>query len=184
MPNKKILDKDIITNPTKEQLFTGGGIFIMNQTVECDNIVSSVNYFGFLNIDEYFEVQDVTDYIVGLYHIRSSGSEFNIINTEFLLAGEVDEEIDRTDPSQNLINRTFNLSSTWMVKKGDQFAVLVPSQCVVGFCPIQVGLVNVGCDYEDISLFEPQFFWDALKTSISKNQTTPVAVKINVNFGE
>ena len=156
----------------------------MNQTVECDNIVSSVNYSGFLNIDEYFEVQDITGYIVVLYHIRSSGSEFNIINVEILLTGEVDEEVNRTDPSQNLINGTFNLPSTWMVKKGDQFAVLVPSQCVLEFCPIQVGLVNVGCDYEDISLFEPQFFWDALKTSISKNQTTPVAMKINMQFGE
>ena len=156
----------------------------MNQTVECDNIVSSVKYSGFLNIDEYFEVQDITDYVVVLQHVRSSGSEFNIINTELLLTGEVDEEVDRTDPSQNLINGTFNLSSPWMVKKGDQFAVLVPSQCVVGLCPIQVGLVNVGCDYEHISLFEPQFVLDVLKSSISKNQTTPVAVKINVKFGE
>ena len=90
--------------------------------------------------------------------------------------------VDGTNVSLNSICQQFNLTSALNVLKGDQLGVAMGSQCFAQFCPIQVGLINTGC--ETRSLFEQDFIYSVMsKTSISMSSLSSAAVRVNVQVG-
>ena len=172
----------IISNPTEAELFTGGGTYIMTETAECNGIVKSVSFCGFLNSEGYSGSQDTVNYYVYWIHFRRSNDTFAIVNQEYF---SYNEEIISANQSGQLLSANLRCGSDnlpWEVLKGDQFGVAIASNCYNEFCPFQIGLINTGC--EDTSLFHPDSITYYTNSPISMNDTTQVAVKINAQFSK
>lgn len=127
------------------------------------------------------ESANITDYTFTLLHLRSSGDTFDVVHQETLLYSD-NAKVDQTTVSSNLRCSSHKLDR-WKVFEGDQFGVVMIAQCYYRYCPIQVGLINTGCG--DTSLFEPDYQSNVLeslrKPSIAKGDTTPVAIKVNID---
>ena len=148
----------------------------MTDTIECPGTVNSLTYCGFLNVEEYPLTSSITvSYFLTFLQVRKTSNRFDIINREFLFYGN-DSTANTTHTLLNQRCGTHNISS-WEVLEGDQFGVILGAICYLGFCPIQIGLINNGC--EEASYFEPNYY-DAYKPSISINNTSLVAIKVNL----
>ena len=151
----------------------------MTEKVECNGTVSSVLYCGFYNPEDSPEMEDIANYVFALLHLRSSSDGFEIIKRQSILSDADTVSVDGTNVSLNARCQQFNITSALNVLKGDQLGVAMGSQCFARLCPIQVGLINTGCETQ--SLYEPDFIYSSTsKTSISMSSLSQVAVRVNI----
>ena len=163
-------------NPTESEYLTGGGIYIINDTVPCGGRVNSLNYCGRLNSKGKPASGPPVEYIFTLLHLKRSSIGFDVHNREDVIYSN-DSGIDNEGTSTNVTCHSHTLSDPFRVRKGDQFAVIIGAQCYQGYCPIQVAVVDSGC--ENASLFEPNYY-DYYKPSIGIINTSLVAVRVDV----
>lgn len=166
----------MITDPSEQQIFTGSGTYIMNERVECSGYVTTVYFCGGL-VDEREPWPQPKDYRFTLLHLRLSGDRYDIIDQETI---EYENVADEAKTTFNPICHSSEISG-WYVLQGDQLGVILYSHCEQSYCPIQIGLIDTGCI--DTSLFVTDSGQNSYylkgKGSISKSNTTLVAIKLN-----
>ena len=176
-----LLYVDVSRSPPASQLFTGGGTFIMTNTAEISGRVTSLEYCGFLNVEEYPETGPDVQYFFTVLHLRKNSSNYNrldILKTE-LVNYRSDSAVDTENTSSNLRCGSHQLANRWRVREGDHFGIIIGAQCTFGFCPIQTALINTGC--ERMSIFEPIYLVPS-QPFIDVENASLVATTINVEF--
>lgn len=179
---------DIISNATEQQFFSGGGTYIMNDAIECPGIVNSVTLCGFLNVEDLSVSTNLIAFVLGILHVRKSSNSFDIIDSEAIYLNTSaastarNVTLESSNKSVGFICFSQDLPS-WTVFEGDQFGVIIGAQCYLGYCPLQVGLINTGC--EEASLFEPRYYlFGGNSQQITSTSLSAVKINLKVYIGE